>query len=113
MATALNLNAFRSSTPVVREAPAMEKIDWQSLDIDTLSPDLRAAYYAYRKAQDEANKLRMVFEDGMQGKVELPDHLRLAFGYKFGKISVAIVPAERPRARKTAMSLAELIKRAG
>jgi hypothetical protein len=98
----------------MREAPVeREKLDWQSLDVETLSPDLRAGYFEYRKAQDAANKLRLAFEEGMNAKVELPAHLVLAFGYKFGKISVAIAPAERPRARKTAMSLAELIKRAG
>ena len=113
MAMALNLAAFQAPKSE-RAAPAPEtKIDWQTLDVSTLDDVLQRAYFAYRKKQDEANTLRAEFEKLMDGKVELPDHLRLAFGYKFGKISVAIVPAERPHARKSAMSLAELIKRAG
>jgi hypothetical protein len=124
MATALNLNAFRRQEPKAERAPLEDtKVEWTNLDVESLSDDLRDEYYAYRKAMDSANKLRMAFEASMEiandaeherltGK-SFPDHLRLAFGYKFGKISVAIVPAERKGARKTAMSLAEILKRAG
>lgn len=105
----INLAAFTKPEPHKPE-PSAPKADWQSLDIATLSDDLQAAYYAYRKAQDLANKSRLEFEAAMEAKIELPDHLRLAFGYKFGKLSVAIVRAERTR--KAGLSLADLIRRA-
>jgi hypothetical protein len=105
----INLAAF--TKPAYAPKPAEPaKAGWQSLDIATLSDDLQAAYYAYRKAQDAANKSRLEFEAAMKAKIELPDHLRLAFGYKFGKLSVAIVRAERTR--KAGLSLADLIRRA-
>ena len=108
MAT-LNVAAFQRPAPPKSE-PSPDKPDWASLEVNTLSPDLQEAYYAYRKAQDAANKLRLAFESRMTDKVELPDHLRLAFAYKFGKVSVAIVKAERPR--KAGLSLEDLLRRA-
>jgi len=107
MTQALNVTAFQ------KPAPANEtKADWQSLDITTLSADLQSAYHDYRTAQDIANKRRKTFEDAMSAKLELPAHLALAFGYKFGRLSVAIVPASRPSSAKPAMSLTDLVKRA-
>ena len=109
--TAINLAAFqRPAKPTAeREAP---KPDWQNLDVETLSPDLQRAYFTYRKALDAANTSRKAFESAMAAKLELPSHLSLAFGYKFGKLSIAIVPAERPKATRSAMSLADLIAKA-
>lgn len=120
---ALNLNAFRNNSPKAPQVEEENKVVWETLDVDSLSDELKDEYFAYRKAQDAANKLRLAFEASMElinetewkrqtGKA-FPDHLRLAFGYKFGKISIAIVPAERKGARKSALSLVELIKRAG
>ena len=114
MSKPLNLAAFQSPA-ASRPAPASvpTEPDWQSLDTSTLSPDLQSAYFAYRKAADAANNARKTFEAGMAAKVELPPHLTLAFGYRFGKLSVAIVPAKRPSTAKAALSLSDLISRAG
>jgi hypothetical protein len=109
MTQPLNLAAFQSAKPAPKAEPATE---WQSLDINTLSPDLQSAYFTYRKALDLANQHRKAFEAAMSDKVELPSHLMLAFGYKFGKLSIAIVKAERPTSAKPALSLADLIARA-
>ena len=105
MAIALNTRAFQSASP---EKPTDKAADWQQLDVATLSRDLQAAYFDYRKAQDAADKLRHAFEAAMSGKVELPSHLKLAFGYKFGRISVAIVPSAG-RTSRPAASLESLI----
>ncbi len=114
MATALNLNAFRAPAPAAPKAPTTEsKADWQQLDIATLSPDLQSAYFEYKRNQDIANKARKAFETAMSAKLELPAHLALAFGYRFGNLSVAIVPAERPKTSKSAMSLEQLVARIG
>lgn len=111
VAQALNIAAFQAKTPAPTKPET--KVEWQTFDIDTLSDDLKAQYYDYRRAQDAANKLRLAFEKSMNDKVELPSHLALAFGYKFGKLSVALVPAERPHARKATMSLSQLLARIG
>lgn len=109
--TALNLSAFQRPAKPAPTDTAPEKADWQSLDVSTLSPDLQSAYLSYRKAQDIANKSRVAFEDAMNDKLELPSHLTLAFGYKFGKLSVAIVKREKPRSTRPALSLSDLIAR--
>ena len=109
MPTPLNIAAFQAPTKPTEPT----KADWQTLDISTLSPDLGKLYHDYRQVQAHANTARKAFEDAMSAKVELPNQLALAFGYKFGKVSIAIVPAERPRTGRPAMSLADLVKRAG
>jgi hypothetical protein len=106
MTQALNLAAFTKPTPA--KAP---DTDWQSLDVDTLDSTLQTAYFNYRKAQDHANTQRKAFETLMSAKVELPTHLSLAFGYKFGKLSVAIVPVKRPSSGRAALSLTDLMRR--
>ena len=106
MAQALNIAAFQK--PATAKAP---DTDWQSLDVDTLSNDIQALYFTYRKAQEHASTQRKAFEAAMSAKIELPTHLSLAFGYKFGKLSVAIVPVKRPSTGKAALSLLDLMKR--
>ena len=106
MATPINMSAFTKPAPV--KTP---EADWQSLDVDTLSPDLQQLYLAYRKAADHANTQRKAFETAMQSKLELPSHLTLACGYRFGKLSVAIVPKSRPKSSHSALSLADLMRR--
>jgi hypothetical protein len=111
MSTALNLNAFRAPAKPSPVAPISPKADWQTLDVATLSPDLQGAYFEYKRHQDTANKARKAFEALMSAKLELPTHLALAFGYRFGNLSVAIVPAERPKSARAAMSLEQLVSR--
>jgi len=112
--TAINLKAFQTPAPKA-SAPASTdaaRPDWQSLDISTLSPDLAESYHAYRIALDRANTLRKSFESAMCTKLDLPTHLTLAFGYKFGKLSVAIVPASpKLSSARPALSLAALAAR--
>lgn len=108
--TTINLAAFQKPKAVTADAP---RADWQSLDVATLSPDLQSEYFAYRKAIDSANAARKRFEAAMADKLDLPAHLALAFGYKFGKLSVALVPAERPKSTaRAALSLEQLIAKA-
>lgn len=108
MATPLNITAFQKPASAT---PNPSAVDWQSLDVETLSSDLQSLYFAYRKAQDHANTQRKAFELAMNTKLELPAHLTLAFGYKFAKLSVAIVPAKRPSTGRAALSLSALMAR--
>lgn len=78
---------------------------WQDVDLDTLTPEMRKAYEAYKVAQREAAQLRTAFED-MVNK-HMPDGQRMVFGYRFGKLSAAITD-DAPKAKaasKPAMSL--------
>lgn len=105
MAT-LNLSAFQTPS----KAPAVDpKLDWQKLDIATLSPDLQEAYQTMAHAQAKANTARKAFEAAMNDKIELPAHLSLAFTYRFG-LAIAIAPKRKPA--KPALSLSDLVARA-
>lgn len=84
----------------------MSEAVWQDIDLDTLSDEQRAAYEAYKVAQRQAAALRKGFEDTMQAG--LPEGKRLAFGYRFGKLSAAVVEDDRkagkPKAKATSLA---------
>lgn len=96
--------------PIVEAAkPAPKEIEWTQLDPDSLSADLRKAYEEYRAAAKAAATLRTAFEARMTNAIDPLDGEKVAFGYKFGKLSIAIVPADRPKRRTAAVSLADYL----
>ena len=97
-----------SATPSAAPAPASEPT-WQRLDTDSLPEDLRQHYYAYRKALDHANQLRAIFEEETNEAFDVGATNKLAFGYKFGQLSVAIVP-KAGRSAKGAIALGQLAR---
>lgn len=92
----------KAPTPV----PAKSEPDWINIDPASLSPDLAAALDAYRAASKAASDLRKAFEDAMTLAIDPLDTERVIFGYRFGKLSLAIVPAEKPKRPASAISLA-------
>jgi hypothetical protein len=97
------------SKPTPVASPESKAIEWTQLDPDTLSPDLRKAYDEYRAAAKAAAILRTTFEAHMTNAIDPLDGEKLAFGYKFGKLSLAIVPADKPKRRTAAISLADYL----
>ena len=95
--------------PAEPAKPAAKEIEWTQLDPDSLSPELREAYDAYRQAAKAAAVLRTTFEARMTVAIDPLDGEKLAFGYKFGKLSLAIVPADKPKRRTAAVSLADYL----
>ena len=91
-----------------KPAPAKE-IEWTKLDAESLSPDLRKAYDDYRAAAKAAATLRTAFEALMTNAIDPLDTEKVIFGYKFGGLSLAIVPADKPKRRTAAISLADFI----
>lgn len=91
-----------------KPAPAKE-LEWTQLDPSTLSPDLRKAYDAYKDAARHANTLREAFERQMTVAIDPLDSEKVVFGYRFGKLSLAIAPADKPRKPSAAVSLADFI----
>jgi hypothetical protein len=83
---------------------AKERIaaEWQTIDIDTLNPDLAEAYRSYKAAYAEMKRIREGFERMMADHVPLPAGQRLVFGYNFGKLSIAAVADDRKPAAKSA-----------
>ena len=96
--------------PAPKPAPEPTGADWQTIDITSLPEDIAEHYYAYRQALDHANKLRQVFEDEANEAFDVGSTNKLAFGYKFGKLSGAIVPKSRPSSGRSAINLTSLAK---
>ena len=97
--------------PIVEAAKPAPKaeLEWTQLDPASLSPDLRKAYDAYKEAAKAANSLREAFERAMTVAIDPLDTEKVVFGYRFGKLSLAIAPADKPRKPSAAVSLAEFI----
>lgn len=91
-----------------------ETANWVDINVDTLSLAERGAYDAYKQAQREAAELRSFFEKLMNEHA--PEGKRLVFGYRFGKLSAAIVEGEAKPAAKAApkaLSMAQLMQMQG
>ena len=78
------------------------KADWRILDPATLPDNLRSAYADYKQAYALMKEARQSFEDAMSLAAALPDTSRLVFGYNFGKLSLAVVPNDKPKAKPAA-----------
>jgi hypothetical protein len=70
---------------------------WSEIDVTTLDDGQREAYEAYKAKSREAATLRTEFEVMMQAGV--PEGKKLVFGYRFGKLSAAIVDDDRKPAK--------------
>ena len=99
--TALNIPLRANHTPA--------DPTWQNIDPASLPEDLRLHYDAYKAAQDAASKARVLFESECNLAFDVGSGNRLAFGYKFGRLSVAIV-RDAPRTLKGLASIASLAK---
>ena len=82
---------------------------WNNIDPASLPEDLAKLYYAYQKAAAVASTARKLFESECNEAFDCGPGNRLAFGYKFGKLSVALVP-DAPRASTSAKSLTAIAK---
>ncbi len=84
---------------------------WHEIDVDSLSEQCRMAYDAYKAKQREAAALKAEFETVMNATAGMPKGKRLVFGYRFGKLSAAIVEAEAPKAKpKGTSTLGDFLK---
>jgi hypothetical protein len=84
---------------------AKPELSWETLDVNSLSPDLQDLYLSYKQAEEIATRARKVFETAMSLKLDIPSHLILRFGYRFGKLAVAIDTDQRAKPRTAALSL--------
>ena len=91
-----------------KPAPKAE-LECTQLDPASLSPDLRKAYDAYKEAVRHVESLRKTFEASMTNAIDPLDTEKVVFGYRFGKLSLAIAPADKPRKPSAAVSLADFI----
>lgn len=76
------------------------EVTWMQVQLSDLNEKSHKLYDAYKAASQKTAEIRKDFETSFiaQAKDVLPDGMTLAFGYKFGRLSVATVPAEKPKA---------------
>lgn len=74
-----------------KAAASDDKADWREVDVKTLSADAQKAYESLKAAQRKAAELREAFEKTAAAGVKLAAGRKLLFGYRFGRLSVAIV----------------------
>lgn len=86
--------------------------DWREVPAEMLSGDIKLAYDIYKESQRKAAADREAFEAAFATLVPLPPGKRLGFGYRFGKLSIAILDGEakaKPAAKPQPRSLADLL----
>lgn len=83
--------------------------EWFEIDPATLPTETKSHYDNYKALYRDMKAKRDAFEEAMQAGV--PEGSRMVFGYRFGKLSVAIVPDDRKAkaAAKSTQSLAEFL----
>jgi hypothetical protein len=82
---------------------------WNEVNTNTLPEGVKTAYCDYVDAQEKANAVRKAFEDKFTALFNTPKGKRILVGYRFGKLSVAIV--EDTRKSASAIDLSALLKR--
>jgi hypothetical protein len=75
-------------------AKIKEDLNWQEVDPDTLQAPVASAFAAYKEAYATAKEFRDEFERLASETAALPETHRLAFGYNFGKLSIAVAKAK-------------------
>ena len=89
-----------------KPTPAAKEIEWTQLDPDSLSPDLRKAYDAYRQAAKAAAVLRTEFEARMTVAIAPLDlHVTPVDEHGFSSIEHGD-PEERSRSSGSCVSAA-------
>lgn len=79
---------------------------WQDVDTESFTGPLKKAYEA-KKAQDAISRTkREAFEDAViasaRAKGVLADGQTFAFGYRFGKLTVAVTDLKKAKAKNAA-----------
>ena len=88
----------------------MANADWRTVEIETeLSEAARGLYLAAKDQYKVYKAARDSFEQYMQTQHEddLPEGAELKFGYKFGKLSLAIGPKIERKAKVAVGSLVD------
>lgn len=67
-------------------------LNWQTIDPATLSVPIQKQYARYKDAYREMKAERDAFETALRAEAPAPAGMKLAIGYNFGKLSVAVAP---------------------
>lgn len=83
--------------------PADPALAWERLDVTTLPDDIRELFYAIGKAES-------AFKAAFTDLLDLPDHLTVRFGFKYGNCSVALAPKTQAKGQTDFASFINRIK---
>jgi hypothetical protein len=104
--------AFPSrSASLAKEADAIlksdAKLDWKPVDVDSMPDNLRQLYTNYKEAQRIASEHRAAFEDAACTPIgrllSIKPGQDVAFGYRFGQLSVALTTKRTSPAKANAL----------
>jgi hypothetical protein len=88
-----------------REAKsAKAQLAWKEVDPETLQSEAASAYNDYKSIRAEAKVAREKFEKLFTEAAGVPSTHRLAFSYRFGKLSLAIELAETKKTNSKCLS---------
>lgn len=89
----------------------MSEATWINIDVASLTDGQRMAYEEYKAAQRKAAALREAFEESITDTANVSAGMRMVFGYRFGKLSAAIVQDERKpsKAKQATASLSDFL----
>lgn len=92
-------------------AKSPSTLNWQTIDPATLSVSIQKQYARYKEAYREMKAERDAFEVAMREAAPAPTGMKLAIGYNFGKLSVALAPDDGKAASsaKPALSLSAFL----
>lgn len=83
--------------------------DWHEINPATMKPAVQKAYVAYKAHYAAGKALKAAFEKAAIDAMELAGTgTTLAFGYNFGKLSMAVVPERDKAVSKKAIDFASL-----
>ena len=90
-------------------------LDWRNVDADSLPIGLKALYDDLKSAQRLAAQSREAFETAFTEMVKLPPTQSYAFGYRFGKLAIAVTDAApaKPKAKSNTLDFATLQQMSG
>lgn len=78
---------------------------WVEIDPATLDAQAQAQYKAYKDLYKQAKEAQARFEEMVNDSAGLPEGKRLVFGYRFGKLSAAVVEKEEVKAKTSPQKL--------
>src|ERR1700733_2899591 len=81
-------------------ATSTDNLSWRNVDTNELAPGPLDRYEVYKALQRQAAQAREAFEAEFSTSMGLTptSPQRLVFGYKFGKLSIAVAPNDKPKA---------------
>jgi hypothetical protein len=89
-----------------------DELAWETMDVTSLSKPMQEMFNQLMRAQEAERTSRKALSDAIGAVLELPPHLTVRIGCKWGRLSVAIDKAQRSTSAKPAMSLSDLVAKA-